>query len=67
MVNDDQSTLNQRDCVVTQRTNDGKFPLESINVNMYFYDPLGYPLMHIDGQGGWLFGTFEKNSVSKNN
>jgi hypothetical protein len=61
IVNND-SKVNKRDVVISKRNSNDEFPHLFINENMSFYDPLSYPLMHMDGQPGWQYNTIKRLS-----
>jgi hypothetical protein len=52
IVDNDQTKFNSRDVIVKQRNQEGEYPLKFINENLKFYDPLAYPLIHLNGEPG---------------
>jgi hypothetical protein len=61
MVEDNLEGISKRDVVVTRKASDNQYPHMFINENMSFYDPLGYILMHVNGESGWQYKTYLKN------
>lgn len=66
MINGDESGINKRDVIVTKKTGVEQYPHMFISENLAYYDPLGYTLMHINGEDGWQYNKYEKNIKQKN-
>jgi len=61
MINsEDSDTISKRDVIVNKRNDTDKYPLMFLNENISYYDPLGYSLMHINGEQGWQYSTYPK-------
>ena len=61
MVENDHN-VSHRDVIVSKITTSDSYPHQFISENLSFYDPLGYPLMHIYGESGWQYQTYPKKS-----
>ena len=61
MINgEDPETISKRDIIVKKRNGNDEHPMMFLNENISYYDPLGYSIMHLNGEPGWQYNTYPK-------